>query len=157
EPCHLSCRPLRGLAVDSLWERYELTPTQGSRTRPGLYAVAHCAGLPAIRFGKDTNSRQPRARGLALGSMLSPTARRCCRFALGIIPAPAHPALADSPWALSCRPLRGLAGDSLWERYELTPTQGSRTRPGLYAVAHCAGLPAIRFGKDTNSRQPRAR
>jgi hypothetical protein len=44
-----------------------------------------------------------------------------------------HPRLADSPWALRCRPLRGLAPVAALR------THGSRTRRGLYAVARCAG------------------
>ncbi len=52
--------------------------------------------------------------------------RRCCV---------AFPGLADSPWATRCRPrVRGLLSSSVH-------TQGSRTRPGLHAVAReYAGL-----------------
>jgi len=89
-PWATCCRPLRGLAVPTcciprargLALGYMLSPaarargadvlrTQGSRTRPGLHAVARCAG----------------------------SRRRCV----------AYPGLADSPWATCCRPLRGLA------------------------------------------------
>jgi hypothetical protein len=95
--------------------------TQGSRTRPGLHAVARCAGLRRCRVAYPeladshwaTRCRPrrglatlscciPRARGLALGYMLSPAARACDGVAL--------------------------------------PTQSSRTRTGLHAVARYASL-----------------
>jgi transposase len=41
--------------------------------------------------------------------------------------------LADLPHAARCRPLRGLVAASV------ALSQGSRTRPGLHAVARCAG------------------
>src|SRR5215471_12829565 len=74
-----------------------------------------------------------------------------------------YPGLADSPWAKSCRPLtracvvrsgvpraRGLAlgytlspaGAGL--RRSLYRTQGSRTRPGLHALARWRGLVTAR-------------
>jgi len=62
----------------------------------------------------------PRARGLALGYMLSPA------YA-GLSPlTQCNPGLADSPWAICCRPLRGLpAVPSLWMRADqLRPGQG---------------------------------
>ncbi len=95
----------------------------------------------------------PKARGLALGYTLSPAARACDAVALrtqgsrtrtGLHAVArcaslrrcrvAYPGLADSHWATLCRPLRGLATLSRLR------TQGSRTRPGLHAVARCAGL-----------------
>ena len=51
----------------------------------------------------------------------------------GLGACPRYPGLADSPWATCCRPLARawvLARD----------TQGSRTRPGLHAVARWRGL-----------------
>ena len=123
------CRPLRGLAPShrciprarGLARGYMLSPaaracgfaqteevaivrTQGSRTRPGLHAVARRAGLrrrivvspgladspwatccrplrglAALRKRNWSRSCVPRARGLALGYMLSPAARACSR------------------------------------------------------------------------------
>src|SRR5689334_4077159 len=70
-------------------------------------------------------ARVPRARGLALGYTLSPASTRA-GIGLGL----GYPGLADSPWATRCRPrVRGL--ESAWG----SGTQGSRTRPGLHAVA----------------------
>jgi hypothetical protein len=48
------CRPLRGLTVIAL-------RTQGSRTRPGLHAVARCAGL---RVARCAGLRVARCAGL---------------------------------------------------------------------------------------------
>jgi len=91
--------------------------SQGSRTRPGLHAVARWRELAMARVAV------PRARGLALGYMLSPAGAgsRCARrgsqgsrtrpglhavarwrgLAMG---ASRFPGLADSPWATRCRP-----------------------------------------------------
>jgi hypothetical protein len=83
------CRPLRGLA--SLLQ----FRTQGSRTRPGLHAVARFAGLASLLQFRTQGSRT------RLGYMLSPASlglRRCCV---------SYPGFADSPWATCCRPLRG--------------------------------------------------
>src|SRR6185295_19306034 len=59
--------------------------------------------------------------------MLSPATRA------RVLSRAANPGLADSPLAICCRPLRGLAS------FHAQLTQGSRTRPGLYAVARYAG------------------
>ncbi|MFY9570500.1 MAG: hypothetical protein WAV20_03745, partial [Blastocatellia bacterium] len=83
-------------------------------------SVARYAGLYSYRY-------VPRARGLALGYMPSPRCAglysyryvpRARRLALGYMPSPAARACVVE------HPL----------------SQGSRTRPGLHAVARCAGL-----------------
>src|SRR5215471_2030396 len=79
----------RGLAVVSA--RF----TQGSRTRPGLHAVARWRGLAVV-----LQRALPRARGLALGYMLSPAGAGLRLFCNAL-----YPGLADSPWATCCRPL----------------------------------------------------
>ncbi len=100
--------------------------SQGSRTRPGLHAVARCAGLP--RRGVWV----PRARGLALSSRFRPL-RGLPRRGVWV------PGLADSPWATRCRPAARAASS------RRLGSQGSRTRPGLHAVARCAGCLVVAF------------
>jgi hypothetical protein len=140
-PWATRCRPLCGLPLsrlaypglaDSPWATHcrpyagwhcRALLTQGSRTHPGLHAVARmraCVVAPCL----------PRACGLALGYTLSPAMRAC-------VVAPCLPRLADSPWATPCRPLCGF-------HCRAVLTQGSRTRPGLHAFARYAGFHQLR-------------
>src|SRR6185436_11552281 len=127
-PWATCCRPLRGLVL------LRLLRTQGSRTRPGLHAVARYAGSCSSAYCV------PRARGLAQGYMLSPATRARAP------PLTAYPGLADSPWAVAryagscssayCVPrARGLALGYMLSpatrarALRLLRTPGSRTRP----------------------------
>src|SRR6185295_17356376 len=82
---------------------------------------------PAARARAPPLTAYPGLADSTLGYMLSPATRARAP------PLTVYPGLADSPWATCCRPLRGLA------LLRLLRTQGSRTRPGLYAVARYAG------------------
>jgi len=93
-----------------------------------LLAVARYAGFAHC-------ARSPRARGSALGYMLSPATR-----VLHIVCD--HPGLADSPWATCFRPLRGFCT-------LCAITQGSRIRPGLHAFARYAGCPVALFPRSS--------
>src|SRR5262249_38523464 len=79
-------------------------PIQGSRTRPGLNAIAReYAGCAVACY-------LPTARGLVLGYMTSPASTRAARLRA------TYPGLADSPWATCCRPrVRGLANHEAGE------------------------------------------
>ncbi|HSB10452.1 MAG TPA: hypothetical protein VLM38_13270, partial [Blastocatellia bacterium] len=118
---------------------------QGARTRPGPPAVARYAGSAVVAVSL------PRARGLALGYALSPAARarpgvggrdpRARGLALGYTLSPAARAhLAGSPVVA------------------VANTKGSRTRPGLHAVARCAGCSSakeVMLCKQTRAPQAR--
>src|SRR5262249_30550797 len=98
--------------------RHSFTLSQGSRTHPGLHAVARWRGACVIR------SLCPRARGLTLGYMLSPAGaglRHSFTLSQGSRTHPglhafarwrglasfvhSVPGLEDSPWATCFRPL----------------------------------------------------
>ena len=114
--------------------------------RPGLYAVARYAGCRRshnVTQGSRTPPWaiccRPRTRAVSplrqcnQGSRTPPWAI-CCRPLRGL-PAltQCHPGLADLPWAICCRPRTRAC------RRSRNVTQGSRTRPGLYAAARYAG------------------
>src|SRR5207247_2095012 len=115
------------------------------------YAVARCAGLfkslisyPGLADSLWATRCRP-LRGLVQSLISYPgladspwaTRRRPLR---GLVQSLiSYPGLADSPWATRCRPLRGLVSLRSCIVVALH-TQGSRTRPGLHAVARCAGL-----------------
>ena len=83
----------RATARSAMWSRNNRVQSSLCRPLRGLTPSHRCI---------------PRARGLALGYMLSPAARAC--------------------------------GFAQTEEVAIVRTQGSRTRPGLHAVARCAGL-----------------
>ena len=83
----------RATARSAMWSRNNRVQSSLCRPLRGLAPSHRCI---------------PRARGLALGYMLSPAARAC--------------------------------GFAQTEEVAIVRTQGSRTRPGLHAVARCAGL-----------------
>jgi hypothetical protein len=116
---------------------------------------------PAYAGLAATGRELPRARGLALGYTLPPASTRApavaslptqgSRTRPGLHAAAreyagscgcvvAYPRLADSPWATRCRPLTRARGLSC---YLARTTQGSRTRPGLHAVARLRGLAGL--------------
>jgi len=92
-------------------------PCVPHRAYPGLADSPWATRCRSRVRGLVSPSARPRARGLALGYMLSPASTRPC------VPHRAYPGLADSPWATRCRSrVRGLV-------YLIARTQGSRTRP----------------------------
>src|SRR5262245_43959179 len=95
-------------------------------------AVARWRGLASFALDISGSADScPRARGLALGYTLLPAGAGLRRLLDPIR------GLADSPWATRCCPLaRAYVACSI-------QSQGSRTLPGLHAVARWRGLVSI--------------
>ncbi len=138
-PWATRCRPrVRGLAgLDSRSSEPALR-TQGSRTRPGLHAVAReYAGSCVWIQGLGETLRLPRARGLALGYTLPPASTRAREAGFtGLGETPRLPRVRGLALGYTLPPAstRALWLDSRSSEPALR-TQGSRTRPGLHAVA----------------------